>query len=39
MLEKWQSAKEWAGIQHNAMHADFGWHKAAKAYDALYGTL
>ena len=39
MLENWHNAKQWAGIRHNAMQADFGWHRAAEAYNALYQNL
>ena len=39
MLETWHNPEQWAGIRHNAMHADFGWHRAAEAYDALYQNL
>ena len=39
MLETWQNAKQWASIRQNAMAADFGWHKAAAAYDALYNSI
>lgn len=39
MLESWQNPKQWASIRQNAMAADFGWHRAAEAYNLLYQNL
>ena len=35
-LARYRSPKEWQALVRQAMQQDFGWHKAAENYRALY---
>ena len=35
----YQRPDDWKRLQHNGMHADFGWQRSAAAYLALYGRI
>ena len=38
-LTLWQQPQSWQALRENAMRQDFGWSRAAAAYQKLYQTL
>lgn len=37
--ELWKKPKLWLSVRQNALAQDFGWHKVAKQYQALYNEI